>query len=50
MANEPGSIAEGLRRMNALGAAARKTVLERFTEEHMVQATVAAYRQALAHA
>jgi glycosyltransferase involved in cell wall biosynthesis len=33
---------------SSLGHAARETVRERFTEKHMVDATLAAYRKALA--
>jgi hypothetical protein len=46
VANEPASVAAALRRIDpALGYAARATVMERFTENHMVEATLAAYRQ-----
>jgi hypothetical protein len=32
-----------------MGHAARATVMERFTEERMVDATLAAYKQVLTH-
>jgi glycosyltransferase involved in cell wall biosynthesis len=45
--NDPESIAGAFRRINTqLGRAARQTVIERFTEERMVKATLAAYADA----
>lgn len=47
--NEPRAIAAALDRIDAaLGCAARKTVMERFSEDRMVDATIAAYEKALA--
>jgi hypothetical protein len=47
--NEPEAVAAALSRINpALGHAARSTVMERFTEERMVSATLAAYGRVLA--
>ncbi|HVW85091.1 MAG TPA: glycosyltransferase family 4 protein [Bryobacteraceae bacterium] len=46
--NNPEAIAGAFRRINAqLGQAARQTVIERFSEERMVRATLAAYERAL---
>ena len=46
--NDAAAIARAFFRLNRqMGLAARQTVLNRFTEQHMVQATLAAYRQAL---
>ena len=46
--NEPESVAAAFSRLNRqLGRAARQTVLERFTEDHMVRATLAAYERVL---
>jgi hypothetical protein len=46
--NDAAAIADALRRIDpSLGRAARVTVMERFTEDHMIQATLAAYRQIL---
>jgi glycosyltransferase involved in cell wall biosynthesis len=48
--NEPAAVAAALGRIGpALGVAARATVLERFTEAHMIRATISAYQQALAN-
>ena len=48
VANEAHAVASAFNRVEpALGEAARKTVLARFTEDHMVQATLACYRKAL---
>jgi glycosyltransferase involved in cell wall biosynthesis len=47
-ANEPEAVAAALKRIDpAIGHAARVTVMERFTEEHMIEATLTAYRQVL---
>jgi len=50
--NDPQAVASALRRAlsqdQALGRAARDTVRERFTEKHMVDATLAAYGKVLA--
>ncbi len=44
--NEPGAVAGSFSRIDpALGQAARATVIERFTEDRMVEATLAAYKQ-----
>lgn len=49
--NDHEVIAEALRHIDpALGRAARETVLSRFTEERMVQDTIAAYNRVLANA
>jgi hypothetical protein len=53
--NEVNAIAEVLRRLSppmrhSMGAAARATVLERFTEARMVESTIEAYQRVLAHA
>jgi hypothetical protein len=49
--NDCGAIAQALRQIDpALGRAARETVRERFTEERMIGATIAAYRRVLADA
>jgi hypothetical protein len=53
--NEAEAIAGALRRVDAqlgaeLGRAARRTVMEKFTEERMVKATLAAYERVLGHA
>lgn len=46
--NDPAAIAAAFARIDpALGRAARATVIERFTEQHMVTATLAAYRKVL---
>ncbi|MES1258187.1 MAG: glycosyltransferase family 4 protein [Acidobacteriota bacterium] len=46
--NEPEAVARAFRRIDRqFGRAARQTVLDRFTEEHMVQATLTAYERAL---
>ena len=46
--NEIGAIAAALSRTSQqFGSAARLTVLNRFTEDHMIQATVAAYERTL---
>lgn len=46
--NEPAAVAEAFYRIDRrLGRAARQTVLDRFTEEHMLQGTLAAYERAL---
>ena len=46
--NDPAAVAGAFARIDpALGRAARATVIERFTEEHMVTATLAAYRKVL---
>jgi hypothetical protein len=51
VANEPEAVAAALRRIDpALARAARATVIERFTEERMVEATLMAYTKVLAHA
>ena len=43
--NDPAAVASAFSRIDpALGRAARATVIERFTEERMVAATLAAYR------
>jgi len=52
--NEANSIADALRRLtpamrHSMGSAARATVLERFTEDRMVESTIAAYRRVLAN-
>jgi hypothetical protein len=48
--NEPAAVAAALGRIGpALGVAARATVLERFTEAHMIRATISAYQQVLAN-
>jgi hypothetical protein len=47
--NDPVAVAVAFSQINpALGRAARATVIERFTEEHMVTATFAAYERVLA--
>lgn len=53
--NEANSVADALRRLtpamrHSLGRAARETVIERFTEDRMVESTIAAYRRVLANA
>jgi glycosyltransferase involved in cell wall biosynthesis len=46
--NEPEAVAAALRRIDpGLGHAARATVMERFTEQCMVEATLAAYQRVL---
>jgi hypothetical protein len=46
--NEPESVAAAFSRLNRqLGYAARQTVVQRFTEDHMVRATLAAYERVL---
>jgi glycosyltransferase involved in cell wall biosynthesis len=50
--NDPAAVAAALRRLDAsssLGLAARATVMKRFTEEHMIDATLAAYERVLEH-
>jgi hypothetical protein len=50
VANEPRAVAAALSRIDPrLGAAARATVMQRFTEEHMVESTLTAYKRMLAH-
>jgi hypothetical protein len=45
--NDPAAVAAAFARIDPrLGSAARATVIERFTEEHMLTATLAAYRLA----
>lgn len=47
--NDPAAVAEAFRRIDpALGRAARATVIERFTEEQMIAATLHAYRRVIA--
>ncbi|HWE48472.1 MAG TPA: glycosyltransferase family 4 protein [Bryobacteraceae bacterium] len=53
--NETGPVAEALRRFtpalrHSMGRAARATVIERFTEDRMVDSTIAAYERVLKHA
>ena len=51
VANEPAAVAAALRRIDPkLGRAARATVIERFTEERMMDATLAAYQRVRANA
>lgn len=51
VANEPAAVAAALRRIDSkLGQAARATVMERFTEERMIDATLAAYQRVRANA
>jgi hypothetical protein len=46
--NEPTGIADAFRRIAPdLGRAARRTVIERYTEAHMIRATLAAYARVL---
>jgi hypothetical protein len=46
--NEPTGIADAFRRITPdLGRAARRTVIERYTEAHMIRATLAAYARVL---
>lgn len=48
--NEPEAVAAAFRRIDpALGRAARATVRERYTEDRMVEATLAGYKQVLTH-
>jgi hypothetical protein len=48
--NEPDAVVDALRRIDpGFGSAARATVIERFTEEHMVEATLTAYKRVLAN-
>lgn len=48
VANDLEAVAAALKRINpAMGPAARATVIERFTEERMIEATLTAYKQAL---
>jgi hypothetical protein len=48
--NEPRAVAAALRRIDPkLGQAARATVVERFTEERMIEATLNAYERVLAN-
>jgi hypothetical protein len=48
--NEPETVSAAFSRIDpALGQAARATVMERFTEERMVEATLSAYQQVLTH-
>lgn len=50
VANEPRQIAEAIGKLDsAWGQAARTTVLGRFTEKRMIEATLSAYEQVLAH-
>jgi hypothetical protein len=47
--NNPACVAEAFRRIDpALGRAARATVIQRFTEERMIAATLAAYERVVA--
>jgi glycosyltransferase involved in cell wall biosynthesis len=47
VANEPETIAAAFAGIDErLGRAARQTVLQRFTESHMIESTIEAYRQA----
>lgn len=49
--NEPGAVARAFERVDRrLGAAARQTVLDRFTVAHMIDSTLAAYHQVLRNA
>jgi glycosyltransferase involved in cell wall biosynthesis len=49
--NEPHAVASALNRINPkLGQAARVTVMERFTDAHMIDATLTAYRRVSANA
>jgi glycosyltransferase involved in cell wall biosynthesis len=49
--NDAGAVARALGSIDpALGRAARATVIERFSEQHMVDATLAAYLRVQAHA
>ncbi len=46
--NEPEAVAAALKRIDpAVGHAARATVMDRFTEEHMIEATLTAYKRVL---
>jgi hypothetical protein len=48
--NKPRAVASALHCIDpALGRAARATVLDRFTEEHMVKSTITAYRKVLSN-
>jgi hypothetical protein len=48
VANEPEAVAAAFQRIDpAIGHAARVTVMERFTEEHMIEATLNAYTRVL---
>jgi hypothetical protein len=48
VANEPAAVAAALKRIDpAIGHAGRDTVMERFTEQRMIEATLAAYAQVL---
>jgi len=48
-ANDPAAVAASFSRLNRqMGAAARQTVVDRFTVEHMVRGTLAAYGRVLA--
>jgi len=49
--NDAAAVAEAFKRIDpALGLAARETVIARFTEDRMIDATIAAYERILAHA
>ena len=49
VSNNVAAVADALRRIDAaLGLAARKTVMENFTEERMIGATIAAYQRVVA--
>jgi hypothetical protein len=49
VANDPAAVAAAFARIDpALGCAARATVIARFTEQHMIAATLAAYERVLA--
>jgi hypothetical protein len=51
VANEPAAVAAAIARINpSLGQAARATVIERFTEERMVETTLTAYKRVLTNA
>jgi len=48
--NDPRAVAAAFARIDpSLGCAARKTVIARFTVDHMIEATIAAYERALSH-
>lgn len=47
--NDASQIAAALTQSQDLGAAARQTVAERFTDTHMVDATLAAYEEVVSH-
>jgi len=49
--NEAEAVAAALGRIDpAFGCAARRTVIERFTEDHMIDSTLAAYQKVLTRA